>query len=259
MTKGKHKRNKQRAKRKRQEGASGAMGVEDKQITEDQTAAKTSKTAGNSQNPSRWERCKEYARSSPFTNQLIAAFTLVLAVAAIYQFIIMDRQLDTMRKDQRPWINLTFTSNSNALQVGYPITVEAHMVNEGKTPAKAVTGDIVVEMVKNGDELRFDYPLPHSRFTAGALFPNRPMDSPVFNRVRTASDGVSAETDPVTQAEFDEFNQVKSFVVVYGIVSYGDFFGIRHWTKMCAFFPKPGANGAVTAKRCADYGDIDSN
>jgi len=49
------------------------------------------------------------------------------------------------------------------------------------------------------------------------------MDASAFNRVRTGSDGISVETAPVTQAELDDFNQVKSFVIVYRIVSYSDF------------------------------------
>jgi hypothetical protein len=71
--------------------------------------------------------------------------------------------------------------------------------------------------------------------------------------------GIFVETAPVTQAELDDFNQVKCFVIVYGIVSYSDFFGTWHWTKICGFFPKPNAGGGVTAKPCADYADIDSN
>ena len=196
---------------------------------------------------------------SSFTDWCLVLFTGVLAVAAIYQFILLGGQLDSMRKDQRPWLDLTFKSNSDTLQVGSPITAAAHVVNEGKTPARAVTADIVIEMVKNGDEPRLDFPLPHSRFTTGALFPNQPMDSPVFSRVSTASDGVSAETDPVTQAELDDFNQGNSFIVVYGKVSYEDFFRVSHWTKMCGFFPKPGSTKGVSAKKCTDYGDIDGN
>ncbi len=196
---------------------------------------------------------------SSFTDWCLVIFTGVLAGAAIYQFILLGGQLDTMRKDQRPWLDLTFKSNSDVLQVGIPITASAHVVNEGKTPARSVSADIVIEMVKNGEEPRLNFPLPHSRFTTGVLFPNQPMDSPVFMRVRTASDGVSAETDPVTQAELDDFNQGNSFIVVYGMVSYEDFFHVSHWTKMCGFFPKLGSTKGASAKKCTDFGNIDGN
>ena len=211
--------------------------------------ANTGNETTNDEKPHWWPRLKEWVKKGKtFTDWCIAAFTFVLAVAAIYQFIIMGRQLDTMRKDQRPWIDLSFNPNGNALQVGSSITAVAHLVNGGKTPAKDISGDIVITLVKNGEEPRFDYPLPHSRFTTGALFPSRPMDPAVFSRVRTAADGVSVETDLLTQAEFDDFNQEKSFIVVYGMVSYKDFFGISHWTKICGFFPKPSGTKGVTAK-----------
>jgi len=52
----------------------------------------------------RWKRFRDWAKqNSSFTDWCIALFTLVLAVAAVYQFIIMGGQLDEMRKDQRPW------------------------------------------------------------------------------------------------------------------------------------------------------------
>ena len=54
-------------------------------------------------------------------------------------------------------------------------------------------------------------------------FPGPTYERSAFNRVRTGSDGISVEIAPVTQAELDDFNQVKSFVIVYGIVSYSDF------------------------------------
>ena len=48
--------------------------------------------------------------------------------------------------------------------------------------------------------------------------------------------GIFVETAPVTQAELDDFNQVKCFVIVYGIVSYSDFFETWHWTKFAVSF-----------------------
>lgn len=226
----------------------------------DHATTNAKKQTAKSNTPSSWNQVVEWAKEGKtFTDWCVAVFTFVLAAAAIYQFTVMNGQLDTMRKDQRPWIDFTFASNTNALQVDSPITTMVHMVNGGKTPARSVTADIVIKMVKNGEEPKLDYPLPHPRFSTGALFPNRPMDSQVFSRVRTASDGVSAETAPVTQAEFDDFNQVNSFIIVYGIVSYRDFFGTWHWTKVCAYFPKINSTRGVTAKTCTDYADIDGN
>jgi hypothetical protein len=263
MGKHKHKQKKHHAKYQAHNEANAVALMNTKEITPEnqtETTANVGKEAAKNEKPSLGKRFIDWMKKDKtFTDWCIAAFTFVLAGAAIYQFVIMGSQLDTMRKDQRPWLDLTFTTNSNALQVGDPITAMAHVVNNGKTPARAITGDVVIEMIKNGEKSKLNYPLPHSRFTVGALFPNRPMDSPVFSRVRTASDGISVEANPVSQAELDDFNQVKSFIIVYGIVSYRDFFGTWHWTKICGYFPKPNATGGVTAKWCADYGDIDGD
>jgi len=36
-------------------------------------------------------------------NWIIAVFTVMLSAVAIPRAILLNRQLDTMRKDQRPW------------------------------------------------------------------------------------------------------------------------------------------------------------
>src|SRR4051812_8111045 len=53
-------------------------------------------------------RLRELWKACSLTDRIIAVFTGVLACAAIYQFVIMGNQLDTMRKEQRPWIKVSF-------------------------------------------------------------------------------------------------------------------------------------------------------
>jgi len=201
-----------------------------------------------------WGRCS-------LTDRLITAFTAVLAVAAIYQIVITGSQLDTMRKDQRPWIKISYTpAPLTALgSVGGTI----HLVNNGKTPARGVVrGDFFVEAVKNGEQPKLDSPdYPHTKFTTGIVVPNdSPQDIPIERR-RFASNGSDIELDPLTATEFDDFKQVKIFFVAYGTVYYADFFGINHWTKFCMFSgpPNPPPNTGVTAQQCSNYSDVDSN
>ncbi len=104
---------------------------------------------------------RKLAEKSSLTDWLLAAFTLVLAAAGIYQFIILDSQLGVMRKDQRPWLKLDLALNN--LVVGQPITATMRIVNNGKTQARVLWGDMAIERVKNGEGPRLDYPLPHSR------------------------------------------------------------------------------------------------
>ena len=203
-----------------------------------------------------WVRLKEWAkRDKSFTDWCIAGFTFVLAGASIYQFIIMGRQLDTMRKDQRPWIRVSF--DPAPMQVLGPIGGTVHLINNGKTPAKGVWAEMTIERIKNGEQPKLDYPKPYTRLYEGILFPNDPQ-TVWINRVRSVS-GISVEPDPLTESEADDFKKVAVFFVVYGTVHYTDFFRSDHWTKFCEAILPPNTPGTATFKPCADYGDVDSN
>lgn len=260
MSKGKYKRKRERARKKKEEAAQKAVLMENEKIADDKQDAtkKAAREASASQQPSRWERFKQWAKKDKtFTDWCIAAFTFVLAGAAIYQFIIMGSQLDTMRKDQRPWIKVTFTPFP--LQSLAPVGGKIHLVNNGKTPARIVRGDFAVEPVKNGDQVEFHYPKAHVVTTTGMISPNDiPVDVPV-ERKKLASDGNTLESDPLTGAEFENLQpRINVFFVVYGTVSYSDFFGNDHWTKFCEFMVPGNAIGSVTAQRCTNYSDVDT-
>src|SRR6266540_3762165 len=101
MGKGKYKRKKQHAQRIAQQTTKRGVVMEQKKITEDKAepATKPADKPTDDKNPSRWLRFKYWVRdSSSFTDWCIAAFTLALAVIAVYQFRITDGQLDVMRK-----------------------------------------------------------------------------------------------------------------------------------------------------------------
>ena len=200
-----------------------------------------------------WGQCS-------LTDRIIAIFTVVLAVAAIYQFIIMGSQLDTMRKDQRPWIKLSFTSSPTGASV--PIGGIVEIVNNGKTPARGkVTADFVVEKIKNGDEPTFDYPQPHAVVIMGMIPPNDKPQSIYIERKQLAADGKTVESDPLTPDEFRDFTDVKIFFIAYGTIHYSDFFGRDHWTTFCNWMtpPTPPSGTSVSASRCSKYADVDQN
>src|ERR1700720_3338851 len=106
MAKGKYKRKKKHAQQQAQRRTADTVLPEQQEMTTNkaETTTERTKKSANSKNPSQWERFKEWAsRDKSFTDWCLALFTLALACAAIYQFIIMSNQLDDMRKDQRPW------------------------------------------------------------------------------------------------------------------------------------------------------------
>jgi len=199
------------------------------------------------------------ARVTANATKWIAIFSFFLAAAAIYQFIILNRQLDTMRKDQRPWIKVTF--NPGVLQPLGPIGGIVHLVNNGKTPARGIVrGDFAVEKVKNGEQPRLDYPVPHTQFTTGMITPNDVPQDIAIERVRSSKNN-TVEADPLMASELDDFKQVRIFFVVYGTVYYSDFFGTDHWTKFCAVLlpSNPPPHSTMSGQSCTNYGDVDSN
>ena len=200
-------------------------------------------------------RLRELAKRSSLTDWLIASFTFVLAGASIYQFVIMGSQLDTMRKDERPWVKIDFTLSP--LPVNQPITCIVQVVNNGKTPDRAISADIAIERVKNGEQPRLDYGLAHSRFTTGLLFPTVPRDVPI-TMVHPGPNGAT-ENDLLMQSELEDFQHLRIFFVTYATVHYKDFFGVDHWTKMCMASTPPGVSGTFTGQNCTNYGDVDTN
>ncbi len=167
-----------------------------------------------------WKRCS-------LTDRIIAFFTAVLAVTSIYQFIVMNGQLNTMRKDQRPWVDISFTPGP--AQALAPIGGTIRFENKGKTPARGVVrGEFVVEKVRNREQPRLDYTKPYAEFTMGMITPeDAPLDMAV-QRLRSSSTDKGAQADRLTVSEFEEFSQVKIFFVIYGTIYYSDFFGTSH-------------------------------
>jgi hypothetical protein len=260
MSKGKHKRKKQRAEQQAKEQAAAMRLLEDKKMSaNEETEPSTTREheSNNNDNPSRWKQFRDWAKqNSSFTDWCIALFTFVLAGAAIYQFVIMGGQLDEMRKGERPWISISF--NNGTLKTNAPISSTLSIVNKGKTPARTITADVAIDAVKNGEEPKLNYPLPHTRFTTGLIFPGDPYTIQI-NKLRTSNNGGPPEADLLTQPAFDDFQNGRLFFVLYANVSYKDFFGIEHWTRICAAWVQSRVPGSFTGQKCTNYGDVDSN
>ena len=119
-------------------------------------------------------RFSERIKSSSLTDWLLTLFTAVLAAAAIYQFIIMGGQLDTMRKDQRAWVSI-IQKGPIVLNVGVTPSEVVTISNTGKTPAKHVAAHFYVEIVPNGKAPHFEESAMHSIVLYGSIPPNLPQ------------------------------------------------------------------------------------
>ena len=257
MSKGKYKRKRQHPQRHTQQQLAQIKPLDGKAIPakEQEKSSATGEAEGNNKKEDSMG-FRELAKRSSLTDWCLTVFTFVLATAAIYQFSIMGSQLEVMRKDQRPWIGISF--DVVPLQPNAPISSTINIVNKGKTPAREIRGDMAIERVRNGEQPQLNYPLPHAALTTGSLFPGDTRSSP-FSKQRSSNNSGALEPDLLTQPDFDDFNNGRLFFVIYANVSYKDFFGIQHWTRLCMVYVPSNVEGTFSGQKCTNYGDVDSN
>jgi len=77
------------------------------------------------------------------------------------------------RTDERAWMAFKFAEGSLTFTLGKSFLVPTELVNVGKTPAKNVSGKIVVGVYEKGEPLDFTYSPGHASYGihAGTMFP----------------------------------------------------------------------------------------
>ena len=237
------------------------------------TTGKAAGEAKNDENPSRWKRFREWVkRESSFTDWCIAGFTLVLAAASIFQFIVIGGQLDVMRKDERAWLKYELSGDpvegnpdrkKITVTAGQSPTVQVKFINVGKGAARKLRGKIYVECVDAEKEphlerIESDQLFPGTIFVAGILFPTNAAETPADRERWKNINANLAEPDPLTESELAALLSGKAYMAVYGMILYEDVFGTPHWTKFCSWTPFA-TGGQFQASRCTQYNEADSN
>jgi hypothetical protein len=163
------------------------------------------------------------------------------------------KQLDSMRKDERPWIKVTTHSIVPAKPGGRvpvdktaPINTPFEYINIGKLPAKNVDVEIFIEVVKNGEEPLLNKGNFLEGSTVGIIFPNDPQNT--------------SPGRPYILAEgaWEDFAAGRSFLVVYGQATYKDVFSTSHWTNFCGYAAAR-TDIPFSARKCTDYNSTDDN
>jgi hypothetical protein len=261
MSKGKYKR-----KREHRQNAPQNQLQEPGLLKSDQEA-KNSKDAQSArqdkeENFMRFGKLRELWKQCSLTDRIIAVFTAVLAAAAIYQFIILDDQLDVMRKDQRAWMDVQEVGFQN--EVGKPIAITMAFRNTGKTPAMNVYMVFKLEMLNIADGPTFDYSNKHLvSEVSGTFFPNTPPLRLGLSPLIAGPGTDDVQGTVLTQDVADKFKNGQIWYAAHGRVSYEDIFGGKHWMTRC-FLEYNKVINAITsaplsAKPCANYEHIDKN
>ena len=173
MNKNQRKRKKKKARAQRDDKSSDAalMDREGNQNLETDESAKAKEMTHSK--PQSWmKRLNEWmGRDKSFTDWTVALFTAVLATFAILQGLTLNGQLREMKLDQRAWLSVTVTPLQPVK--GQPVRARIHVENIGKTPAKAVSEDVVVETRKITESPSFDYTIRENDFISTLISKRR--------------------------------------------------------------------------------------
>lgn len=161
-----------------------------------------------------------------------------------------------MRQDQRAWLRVDVGTVIYA-QPG-PASVPVTITNTGKTPAREVTEQIVVEKVKNTENLHFSYRVPRTVGTMGMLYPNA-LQQGIASTLAEARGTQIVPPAALSAADMQELLAGEAYLAIYGKITYLDVFGMNHYTKFCVFSSPAPKQVYVTAKKCTDYNSVDGN
>ncbi|HXM95758.1 MAG TPA: hypothetical protein VOA64_16150 [Candidatus Dormibacteraeota bacterium] len=167
-----------------------------------------------------------------------------------------------MRQDQRAWMTISSgntdfakkTVESKEVLVTIPITI----TNTGKTPAKRVVTEIVVENVSMSKAPSFSYVVARTTDVGGAILPNAAHQIAV-QPLEFVPETKEFRTKPLSDLEYQELLAGKSYMATYGRIEYKDVFGVKHWFKFCSLALLSPKNVTMAPKACADYNDVDNN
>jgi hypothetical protein len=180
----------------------------------------------------------------------------IAALALVTSFTQACYTRKAMRVDQRAWVSVpfpnTFPSNGTEL---HAIT---QIIDSGKTPAKAVQGDVIATVFSKDDNLTigdFSIGHPHERFRApGVIFPNIPM--PITIAVGTY-EAFGKKIVPADESLRKDIAEGRRFILFFGRLTYSDVFGVEHFTQFCT-----GSGMGISSdvlRDCLKYNDVDSN
>lgn len=176
------------------------------------------------------------------------------ADSAGLQVTIMQHQLVV---EDRAWLKVRFKDEGQRKPDTSEIKqllLNANVSNVGKTPARKVFVEAIVELVKATEPPSFSYAAKsHITTKMAFLFPGEDHD------ISFASLAADDSTSPlkVTSIEQEKLASGDIYLASFGQATYVDEFG-PHWTHFCWWVGfKVGAR--YNAATCVDYNDVDSN
>jgi hypothetical protein len=192
------------------------------------------------------------------TSSLKSNFKLVLesiaVIVGIAVLFVYGGQLSvmqqTLRAEQRAWLSAKGPESSPTITDGQPIKTLVHVVNTGRTPAKNVSIETVVDIIRNNEDPISSRALSHHHATTGVIWPNDPIDIPA-----ELLEGNGFTKKLVTPEMHAALTAGQAYIVIYGKVEYTDIFNVSHRTRFCGWYAY--ASGYYGADKCTESNGID--
>jgi hypothetical protein len=260
MSKGKYERKRERAKqRAKQERAPIGPFPQKNTEREDKRHAPENSDDDRQTKEEHKMRLRELLKRPSLTDYVVATFTVVLAVVAVFQGIFMYRQVTVMRSDERAWLKLTTQPDANnpdkttiPITVGQPVNYPFQIANIGKTAATNIDARLYYSILDASQDVPVDEvdnasTYPYNHITAGIVYPNDVMKQ-IGTRPQKGGAPLLATKD-----EVEGIRDGKKYLAVFGIVSYDDVFGKGHWSKFCNWIA---GNGDFQAESCTRFNSV---
>jgi len=195
--------------------------------------------------------------------RIMAILTFAGVVIAIFTGLIFWKQLDEMKTDERAWLNISsgivqFPKDISSVST-VPVSVPMTINNIGKTAARTIRSEFVMDYEVNGQSPDFVYDgRVRTYSTTGIMFPNAPQPVEVaFAKAQLGNPNGPAESRYLTPSEYQDLSNGNAYMAIYARATFADIFGTQHWLRYCTFFAAPNAKAIVTARQCTDYNDTD--
>jgi hypothetical protein len=198
---------------------------------------------------------------------VMAVLTLAGLFIAVFTGLIFWAQLSEMKIDQRAWLVFApetteqFPKDETLLSQVSVSTV-LKISNSGKTAARKVQVEAVMDYISNGDHPDFVYD-SRARITdtTGIVFPNSVLIQVPVGFYKTIPNSTKVQPRFLSPYEYTALHDGRGYMVVYASVRYLDIYDVEHWAHYCTFFIAPGAPYVEVegARACTDYNDADRN
>ena len=193
---------------------------------------------------------KQRARSwLGITPIIISSLALIVSgVSAFYASRQAHTASDTAKRQLRPYVNLesagdiTKRSYLATFRAGQKIRVQVNFDNTGQTPAYAIRFEVDTKVLPLPLPKNFDYPTSVTT-EQGITGPH----STLFTTVTSENE--------IGSKEYDDVENTRSAVYVYGRVGYEDAFNRKHWTEFCKWYGK--FNNYSASNLCDKHNDSD--